>query len=115
LEKKYKKSLFPDIGTYNPMPTFSTFDKMWSTQKSKPKGEKPKTTFFGTETRFKDLTKSKSTFIINTPGSGTYDTLAYWQGKEEGGKKKDSSNTKKNWHHLVSTGPYSSMYYESDA
>jgi len=62
----------------------------------------------GTEERFKDPKKTKSTTIQITPGAGHYPLIAHWPGKIA----KPEDKKKKNWMYNLSTGIQKSIYYD---
>ena len=118
LEKK-KKSDFPDVGKYNPFPqAYKTFGYALfvNDEEKKRNGNRKsagpgRTNGFGTDTRFKDIKTTKSKEILNVPGPGMYDLVAYWQGKEEGAKKANKGPAKKDWNKLISKGVEKNIYY----
>ena len=70
------------------------------------KDPKQKSNLLGTETRFKDVTKTKSTTFCIFPGPGSYQMIAQWEGKKDK-KKKETKNYLK----CISKAPEKSIYY----
>lgn len=105
LAKKKKKSEFPDVGTYNPMPQDrETFGKLF--EKSKNKENQNKVKYLGTSERFKKVKKDDPN---NFPGPGKYGLLCTWNGKLPPGKKHDGKDN--NWMNKLTKGVTKSIYY----
>jgi len=73
----------------------------------KKKGDKGKTQLMGTEVRFKDPKKSKSSLTVNVPGAGHYPLISEWPGKIV----KPDDKKKKNWMYNLTKGVEKSIYY----
>ena len=100
-----KKPLWPDIGTYNPLPvTYRTFSE--GLTKSKEKGAASlNKKGFGAQDRFQYQKKTLN-YIKLIPGPGNYDMVQSWttRGKEQKGQK--------DWMNRITKGVSMSIYLD---
>ena len=91
-EEQKKKGKKDNLEAINPVhQDFQTFDKTELDTKKYDKTSK-NLRFFGSQDRFKDIKKSKSTTNFITPSPSNYNLMALWKGKEV---KKDSNEKNK--------------------
>ena len=106
-KKNANKSVFPDMGSYNPMPlNHNTFAKILLENSSK-KTKNSSNFSFGKGERFVQKERKSKSFSV--PGPGFYNVLYEWKGKKE---RKDENEKKNDLSAILSKGVDISIYYD---